>query len=122
MIYFSLPGLGLCALTEFGRILLYNILVDGDREGPLDESDDEDGGPNEDDITFHGYKQMILVLNSQEVETGKSFLAEVLLRIFHGRKIGLNSTISFDSSKEFLKKGEPIVIGGLLLNNSNNLL
>ena len=106
---FCFSGLGLCALTEFGRILLYPLLVDGNREGPMDESDDENGLGNE--INCNGYKQMVLLLNSRAVETGKSFLAEVLLRIYHGYKTGLNSTISFDSSKELLKKGETIVIG-----------
>lgn len=106
----------MCALTEFGRILLYNILVDGDREGPNSDSDDEDDlAQNE--INFKGYKQMILILNSQEVETGKSFLAEILLRIFHGRKVGLHSTLSFESAKNCLRTGEPIVIDDY--NNDN---
>ena len=106
----SFSGLGLCALTEFGRILLYNLFVDGDREGGSEDSDEE-VGPTDQAVVFRGYKQMILIINSQQVETGKSFLADLLLRIFHGRKVGLNSTISFDSCKEFLRKGEPIVVG-----------
>lgn len=103
----------MCALTEFGRILLYNILVDGDRDGPPgdDSEDSEDENADaEDQITFKGYKQMILILHSQAVETGKSFLAEILLRLFHGRKVGLHSTLSFDSAKILLKQGEVIVI------------
>ena len=107
IVFFS--GLGLCAITEFGRVLLYNILVDGDREVPSEDSEDENA--TVDDIVFRGYKQMVLILNSQECETGKSFLAELMLRMYHGRKVAANSTLSFDSSKELLRKGEPIVIG-----------
>jgi len=105
----NILGLGLCGITEFGRILLYNILVDGERELQTEESEDERVTSAE-DIIFSGYKQMVLVLNSQQVETGKSFMAEMLLRIFYGRKVGANGTLSFDSSKEFFRKGEPVVV------------
>jgi hypothetical protein len=102
-------GLGVCVLAEFGRFLLYNILVDGEdcntQEAELEETDEEE---------FRGYKQMLLVLQSGEVETGKSFLAEILLRIFHGRKHAIHSTLSFESAKSLLGKGEPVVIGWLL--------
>ena len=114
IVIIDFSGLGLCAVTEFGRILNYNLLVDGERDGEPDDSEDE-----ADEVVdqFRGYKQCILILNSQEVETGKSFLAELLLRIYHGRKVAANSTLSFDSAKEFLRKGEPIVIGksGIIL-------
>ena len=72
----------------------------------MEDSDDE--GDGEED--FHGYKQMLLVLQSKQVETGKSLLSEILLRIFHGRKTGLLSTVSFDSAKWLLGKGSPVVI------------
>ena len=93
---------------EFGRFLLYNILVDGGEPlGNLDESDDDIEEPL---AEFRGYKQMLLVLQSKQVETGKSLLSELLLRIFHGKKTGLQSTVSFDSAKVLLGKGEPVVI------------
>ena len=113
---FIFSGLGLCGITEFGRILCYNVLVDGEREVQTDESEDETEIAAE-DIIFSGYKQMMLIINSQEVETGKSFMAEMLLRIYHGRKVGANGTLSFDSCKEFLRKGEPIVVGKLGMRN-----
>ena len=95
-------------MAEFGRFLLYNILVDsGEDLGDMEDSDDE----NDDQVEeFRGYKQLLLVLQSKQVETGKSLLSEVLLRIFHGRKTGLQSTVSFDSAKVLLGKGDPVVI------------
>ena len=107
-------GLGLCALAEFGRLLIYNILVDG-QDSSEDMDDSDDGGdtassPQE----FRGYKQMLLVLSSQAVETGKSFLADLFLRIYHGKKRSLHSTLSFDSAKVLLSQGEPIVIDDYL--------
>ena len=104
-------GLGVCALAEFGRFLLYNVLVDGASAEDIVDSDDSLSEAPE--IEFRGYKQMLLVLQSQQVETGKSFMSEVLLRIFHGKKIGLLSTLSFDSAKTLLGNGEPVVIGWL---------
>ena len=102
-------GLGVCILAEFGRVLLYNILVDGgSSEEGIDNSDSED--ESNCDSRLRGYKQMLLVLRSQAVETGKSFIAEILLRLYHGKKTTLHSSLSFDSAKVLLGKGEPIVI------------
>jgi plasmid replication initiation protein len=64
-------GLGVCALAEFGRFLIYNILVDGGRGEEMEDTDDSDSEDQE--VEFRGYKQMLLVLQSTEVETGKSF-------------------------------------------------
>ena len=92
-------------LAEFGRFLLYNVLVDGDSNisGEENEEDGADG--------LRGYKQLLLVLQSSECETGKSFLSDVLLRIFYGYKHAKHSTVSFDSAKVLLGNGEPVVIG-----------
>ena len=107
---FIFPGLGVCVLAEFGRFLLYNAVVDGEdsAQDNLDIEEEIDHG----DAGFHGHKQMMLVLQSNEVETGKSFISELLVRIFHGKKTGIFSTISFDSAKVLLGRGEPVVIGG----------
>ena len=37
--------------------------------------------------------------------------AEAVLRIFHGTKTGKHSTLSFESAKSLLGRGEPVVIG-----------
>ena len=100
----------MCVLAEFGRFLIYNLLVDGQNDEDSDDSDESDN-ENEQAEVFHGYKQMLLVLQSQAVETGKSFLSEILVRIFHGKKQGIHSTLTFDSAKNLLGKGEPVVIG-----------
>ena len=84
-----------------------------DGAGAEDLMDSDDSLSEAPEIEFRGYKQMLLVLQSQQVETGKSFLSEILLRIFHGKKIGLLSTLSFDSAKTLLGNGEPVVIGWL---------
>ena len=89
-------------MVEFGRILLYNLLID-------EENKDADW-ENEEDV-MHGYKQMILVLQSRCVETGKSFFSELLSRIFHGRKQNIHSVLTFESAKILLSKGDPIIIG-----------
>ena len=68
---------------------------------------------NEQEAEFRGYKQLLLVLQSTQVETGKSLLADIATRIFHGRKTELKSTISFNCAKSLLGRGEPVVIGGL---------
>ena len=86
--------------------MLYDILVDG--ENLIDDDDEDLLGDD-----FRGYKQMLLVLQSQQVETGKSFLSEVLVRMFHGKKQGIHSTLSFDSAKFLLGRGEFVVIGWL---------
>lgn len=70
---------------------------------------EEDDAADEEE--FVGFKQMMLVLQSGEVETGKSFLSDVLLRIFYGGKHVKHSTLSFDSAKSLLGKGEPVIIG-----------
>lgn len=100
-------GLGVCILAEFGRFLIYPLLVDGEQN-----EDDESSDGNS--AIFRGYKQMILVLQSETVETGKSFLCEVLARIFYGSKHGICSTVSFDSARRLLGKGEPVIIGELI--------
>ena len=64
--------------------MLYDILVDG--ENLIDDDDEDLLGDD-----FRGYKQMLLVLQSQQVETGKSFLSEVLVRMFHGKKQGIHN-------------------------------
>ena len=102
--------MGVCILTEFGRFLIYNLLVDGEQSEYSDDSDASDGEMDQND-GFRGYKQMMVILQSQAVETGKSFFSEVLVRMFHGRKHGIFSTISFDSAKKLLGKGEPVIIG-----------
>ena len=102
---YKITGLGICILAEFGHFLLYNILVDAGDEG-LDDLEDDTMTP-----TMRGYKQMLLVLQSPGVDTGKSFLSETLVRIFHGRKQGIFSTVSFDGIKPVLGRGEPVVIG-----------
>ena len=76
----------------------------------MEDTDDSDSEDQE--VEFRGYKQMLLVLQSTEVETGKSFLSEIVTRLFHGKKTGILSTISFNSAKTLLGNGEPIVIGG----------
>jgi len=101
-------GLGVCVLAEFGRFLLYNAVVDGEDCAQENLDNGEENDP--DDAGFHGHKQMLLVLQSNEVETGKSFISELLVRIFHGKKTGIFSTISFDSAKVLLGRGEPVVI------------
>ena len=105
---FCFSGLGVCVLAEFGRFLNYNLVVDGEREEDEEENSDND---NEEDCFLQGYKQMILILQSGTVETGKSFLCEVLARMFHGKKHGICSTISFDSARKLLGNGEPVIIG-----------
>jgi len=95
-------GLGICLLAEFGRVLLYNLLID--------EESNRDDEPDEEDI-MHGYRQMILVLQSQSVETGKSFFCELMSRIFHGKKKNIHSILSFDSAKLLLSLGDPVIIG-----------
>ena len=102
-------GLGVCLLAEFGRFILYNCLVDGQDTNMQDEGNEDDDAADEEE--FVGYKQMMLVLQSGEVETGKSFLSDVLLRIFYGVKHVKHSTLSFDSAKSLLGKGEPVIIG-----------
>ena len=57
---------------------------------------------------------MLLVLQSGQVDTGKSLLAEILVRIFHGRKQGIHSTLSFDGAKPLLGRGEPIAVGKII--------
>lgn len=91
-------------MAEFGRVLLYNILIDEQGTGDYDIDQDEDE-------VMHGYKQMLLVLQSQSVETGKSFFCELLSRIFHGKKRNIHSILSFESAKHLLSKGEPVIIG-----------
>ena len=109
--FLSFLGLGVCVIAEFGRLLLYNILVDSSGEDEnMDDSEDSDNGEAPNTEEFRGYKQMLLILRSKSVETGKSFLAELLLRMYHGKKRTLHSTLSFDSAKVLLGKGEPIVI------------
>ena len=104
----------MCVLAECGRFLLYNILVDGE------DCDTDDQEP--DDSSDIGYKQMLLVLQSTEVETGKSFLADLILRIFHGVKTSKHATLSFESAKTLLGRGEPVVIGlSTFYNNRLNL-
>ena len=98
----------MCVLAEFSRFLIYNLLVDGEMEDE-DEVDLLESGDNGD--KFRGYKQMILVLHSEHVETGKSFLCEVLARLFYGSKHGICSIISFDSARKLLGNGEPVIIG-----------
>ena len=89
--------------------MLYNLLVD-DEDAEGDESDTEES----DDMTHnHGYKQMMLILQSHCVETGKSFFSEILARIYHGKKQGINSLLSFEGAKVLLSKGEPVIIGML---------
>lgn len=100
-------GLGLCILAEFGRILLYNLLIDD--ESTSNEENDSDG--ESEDYYTNGYKQMILVLQSQCVETGKSFFCEILSRLFHGRKKDIHSVLSFESAKLLLTRGDPVIIG-----------
>lgn len=104
LMHFSIyvSGLGICLLAEFGRVLLYNLLID--------EENSRDGEPDEEHI-MHGYKQMILVLQSQSVETGKSFFCELMSRIFHGKKKNIHSILSFDSAKSLLSMGDPVIIG-----------
>jgi len=104
------PGLGVCVIAEFGRLLLYNCLVDGSGEDENMDDEDSDNGEAPNTEEFRGYKQMLLVLRSKSVETGKSFLSELLLRIYHRKKRTLHSTLSFDSAKVLMGKGEPIVI------------
>ena len=89
------------------------VLVDNNDDDLMLVSDDSDKERDMEDFP-RGYKQMMLVLHSHETETGKSLLAEILLRIFHGRKQGLHSVLSFDSAKTLFSKGEPIVIGSLI--------
>ena len=87
--------------------MLYNLLVD-DEDAEGDESDTEES----DDMTHNrGYKQMMLILQSHCVETGKSFFSEILARIYHGKKQGINSLLSFEGAKVLLSKGEPVIIG-----------
>ena len=100
--------MGVCVLAEFGRFLLYNLLVDGGSDNLEDSSDSDE--ENEEGNSFRGYKQMLLILQSQGTDTGKSFLSEVLATIFHGKKYGIQSTLSFDVARGFLCKGEPIII------------
>ena len=59
----------------------------------------------------HGYKQMILVLQSQCVETGKSFFCDILSRLFHCSKRNIHSVLSFESAKMLLSRGDPVIIG-----------
>ena len=92
---------------------MYNLLVDGGCDESGDE-EEEDDATNDTVAEFSGYKQMMLVLQSQAVETGKSFLSEILVRIFHGKKMGVHSTLSFDSAKSLLGRGEPVVIDDYL--------
>ena len=104
-----LLGLGVCSLVEFGRYLAYNILVDGSSGNDDEDSEDEDSVAAGAELV--GYKQLLLVLQSNEVETGKSLLANIASRIFHGKKVELMSTISFNNARTMLGRGEPIIIG-----------
>ena len=104
----------MCVLAEFGRFLIYNLLVDGDCD---DEDEDEDEVMSDSEISesmhrvkFMGYKQMMIILQSEAVETGKSFISELLVRIFHGKKAGIHSILSFDSAKSLIGKAEPVII------------
>ena len=97
----------MCVLSEIGRFLSYNALADG--EDCNMEKEDDDGGVEAEE--FSGFKQMLLLFQSSEVETGKSFLADIVLRIFHGTKTSKHSTLSFESAKALLGRGEPVVIG-----------
>jgi len=106
----NIPGLGVCSLVEFGRLLCYNLLVDGTTGENCGDSDDDDSDGVEQEAEFRGYKQLLLVLQSNQVETGKSLLADIVTRIFHGRKTELKSTISFNCAKSLLGRGEPVVI------------
>ena len=81
-----------------------------DNQQDNNDSDDESDSENDD---LSGYKQMILILQSQCVETGKSFFCELLSRIFHGRKQDIHSVLSFESAKVMLSKGQPVIIGKL---------
>ena len=112
------PGLGICIMTEFGRFLNYNLLVDDEEPENADSDSDEDtDGKDETKAeTVTGYKQMIIILQSQCVETGKSFFCELLSRLFHGRKQDIHSVLSFESAKVLLSKGEPVIIGKLTKN------
>ena len=112
-LYFICLGLGVCVLAEFARFLIYGLLVDGEQNEDVDSSDDEADVAMQENDFFRGYKQMILILQSETVETGKSFLSEMLARMFHGSKHGISSTISFDSARKLLGKGEPVIIGKL---------
>jgi len=102
----SIEGLGLCILAEFGRFLCYNLMVDEDQQD-INDADTESESESDD---LMGYKQLILVLQSQCVETGKSFFCELLSRIFHGRKQDIHSVLSFESAKVMLSKGQPVII------------
>ena len=95
-------------MAEFGRFLLYNVLIDD--ECSMEDSHDSDEENNEREVVV-GYKQMILVLQSQCVETGKSFFCELLSRMYHGKKQDIYSVLSFESAKWLLSKGEPVIIG-----------
>ena len=94
-----ISGLGICLLVEFARVMLYNVLVDEESTDLNEETE------------LHGYKQMILILQSRCVETGKSFFSELLSRIYHGKKQNIHSVLSFESAKALLSKGDPIIIG-----------
>ena len=84
---------------------MYNLLID---EESLDNSDFD---MDEESEISHGYKQMILVLQSQCVETGKSFFFEILSRLFHGIKRNIHSVLRFESAKMLLSRGDPVIIG-----------
>ena len=107
-LFFS--GLGICILAEFGRFLCYNLMVDEDQQ----ENGASDTGSESENDDLRGYEQLILILQSQCVETGKSFFCELLSRIFHGRKQDIHSVLSFESAKVMLSKGQPVIIGKLL--------
>ena len=77
---------------------------------------DDDDSDNEDQEHLVGYKQMLVCLQSTEVETDKSFLSELATRLFYGKKQEILSTISFNSAKTMLGNGEPIIIGGYKCN------
>ena len=104
-----LTGLGVCSLCEFGRFHIYNLLVDNSGDNLEDTDDDSD---TDDQVDLVGYKQILVCLQSTEVETGKSFLSEIATRLFYGKKKEILSTISFNSAKTMLGHGEPIIIGG----------
>ena len=84
---------------------MYNLLID---EESLDNSDFD---MDEESEISHGYKQMILVLQSQCVETGKSFFFEILSRLFHCTKRNIHSVLSFESAKMLLSRSDPVIIG-----------
>ena len=96
---------------EFGRLFCYNCLVDGSTSESSGDSEDDSDDDNNQDAEVRGYKQLLVVLQSTQVETGKSLLADIASRIFHGKKVGLNSTISFNCAKTLLGRGEPVLIG-----------